>query len=223
MSRENPPDGESPLDPAAMLELLEQQQLAMNRRMARLVPAILAAWGIAWGVGFTLLWLVDGARPAFAVPLPVAVVAFTVLMVAALATSGVLGAMTGRGIRSTPDAAFTGAAYGITWTVGFIAIFVFGLALGQQGMSDELANIFYPTATAMFVGIMYLVAGAIWHARPALAMGAWIVVVSVVAPFFGYPAHYLFFAIAGGGVFIVGAIAVAVWVFGRRPIAGGGG
>ena len=55
----------------------------------------------------------------------------------------------------------------------------------------------------------YLVAGAIWHAVPSIVLGGLMVVVALVAPFFGYPNHYLFLSIAGGAVFIGGAIAVA--------------
>ena len=71
-------------DAAAMLDLVRTQQERVTKQLAAEVPLILLAWGIAWFVGFGLLWLIDGARPAVAVPLPVAVIAFIVLMVGAL-------------------------------------------------------------------------------------------------------------------------------------------
>ena len=209
MSKEH--DEETALDPAAMLALAATQQSDVQRRLARYVPWILLAWGIAWGLGFTLLWLIDGARPSIALPVSVAASAFAALMAAALVVSGVLGARSGRGIRSTPAARFTGSVYGMTWSVGFIAIFVFGGALLQNGMDPDLSNIYYPTSTTLFVGIMYILAGAIWRTVPAVVMGGWIVVVALVAPYFGYPTHYLFFAIAGGGVFLIGAVVVAFY------------
>ncbi len=222
MTSQPHPDDDDALDPAAMLDLLEQQQRTVSRRMAGYVPAILGAWGIAWLVGFGLLWGIDGARPAFAVPLPVAVVCFIVLMVAAIAVAAVLGTLSGRGIRTTPAAAFTGVVYGLTWPVGLVGIFALGSALVRNGMPPELSSFYYPSAISMFVGIMYLIAGALWQARAAVAMGAWIVLVAAVAPFFGYPTHYLVFAVAGGGVFIVGAIVVALYAFGDRRSARGG-
>jgi hypothetical protein len=199
-------------DAAAMLELVRAQQDLVNRRMAAQVPAILLAWGIAWTVGFGLLWLIDGAKPAIAVPLPVAVISFVVLMAGALVATAILGIRSGRGIRSTTDAAFTGAVYGMTWTVGFVAIVVFGTALIRNGMAPELANIYYPTASTLFVGIMYLIAGGIWRTWGAIGIGAWIILVALIAPFFGYPTHYLVFAIAGGGVFLAGALVAWLWV-----------
>lgn len=201
-------------DPAEMLQLLETQQDRVTRSMAAYVPAILLSWGIAWFVGFGLLWLIDGAKPAVAVPLPVAVAVFVVLMVAAIAASAYFGARGQRGIRSSPQSAFTGIVFGATWCIGFVSLVVFGTALIVNGMPRELANIFYPTGSVLFVGIMYILAAAIWHSKATLWMGGWIVVVALVAPYFGYPTHYLVFALAGGGVFLVGAL--VVWLKVRR-------
>jgi len=64
------------------------------------------------------------------------------------------------------------------------------------------------------IAILYSIAGAIWHAIPAIVMGAGILVVSLIAPFFGYPNHYLFLALAGGAVFFAGAISVAIYARG---------
>ncbi|MET0736591.1 MAG: hypothetical protein ABWY55_13230 [Microbacterium sp.] len=215
MTTPAPPPGapdDEPGDAAAMLEIVRAQQDRVNRRMAANVPPILLAWGIAWFVGFGLLWFIDGAKPAVSIPLPVAVVIFIVLMAGALIATAILGIRSGRGIRSTPDSAFTGSVYGMTWTIGFVAIAVFGTALIRNGMPPELANIYYPTASTLFVGIMYILAGGIWRSRAALAMGGWIVLVALVAPFFGYPANYLIFSLAGGGVFLASALVAWLWV-----------
>ena len=59
-----------------------------------------------------------------------------------------------------------------------------------------------------------MISGAIWHAIPALVSGVWLVVVAVVAPFFHYPHHYLFLALAGGGAFIV--LAIGSEIYSRR-------
>ncbi|MDY0911000.1 hypothetical protein [Microbacterium sp. CFBP9034] len=207
-------DDESPGDPAEMLQLLESQQDRVTRSMAAYVPAILLSWGIAWTVGFGMLWLIDGAEPAFAVPLPFAVAVFIGLMIAAIVASAVLGARGQRGIRTSAESAFTGTVFGLTWMVGFLALMVFGTALIVNGMPPALANIFYPTGSVLFVGIMYMLAAAIWQARPTLWMGLWIVAVALVAPYFGYPTHYLVFALGGGGGFLVGAL--VVWLWARR-------
>ena len=105
---------DAPLDAAAMLALVKEQQTDVSRSMARQIPWILLAWGIVWVVGYGMLWLIDGAKPAFSVPLPIAAAVFIVLMVSAMVLSGVIGARAGRGIRSTASAAFTGIAGRLT-------------------------------------------------------------------------------------------------------------
>lgn len=200
-------------DPREMLAMLRAEQERIGRRMAAGVPVILLAWGVAWLVGFGLLWLIDGMRPqGVAVPLPVAAVSFAVLMAAALAASAIVGARMGRGIRSSPAAAWTGAVYGLASALGFVGIFTIGSALRASGMTPELGNLYYPTMCVFLVGVMYVVAGAIWHNRPSAAMGAWLVVLACVAPFFGYPTHYLVYALAGGGVFLLAAAVAWLWV-----------
>ena len=202
------------LDPAAMLALVKHQQSGVSRRMARQIPWILLAWGIAWAVGYGMLWLIDGAKPAFSVPLPVAVSVIAVLFAAAIAVSIVIGTRAGRGIRSTPSAAFTGAVYGITGSASFIAIYVLAIGLTVNGMAASLQPIFLTSGMGIVIGIMHLMAGAIWRAVPSVVMGALLLAVAVVAPFFGYPDHYLFFAVAGGAVFLGGALWVALYARG---------
>lgn len=209
-------DDDTALDPAAMLALMQHEQAEIPRRLARQIPWILLAWGVAWVGGYGMLWLIDGARPLIAVPLPVSVAVFMAVMVAAIVVSAVIGSRAQRGIRPTTAATFTGTVYGITAGASFVAMYVFAAGLVANGMSRELQSIFFPTAMGIVIGIMYLIAGAIWHAVPAIIMGGGIFGVSLIAPFFGYPNHYLFFALAGGAVFLGGSLSVALYVRGRR-------
>ena len=212
----NTNDDDAALEPAAMLAIVQREQDGIPRRLARRIPWILLSWGVAWIVGYGMLWLIDGARPAFAVPVPVSVGVFAGVLFAAFVISAVIGIRTQRGIRSTAAVTFTGTVYGITASASFVAMYVFAVGLAANGLSDTLQNIFFPTAFGLVIAIMNLVAGAIWHAVPSVVMGAAFLVVSLVAPFFGYPNHYLFFAIAGGAVFLAGALSVALYARGRR-------
>jgi hypothetical protein len=197
------------LPPEEALAIMQRERMTIARTMARQIPWILLAWGIAWLVGYGMLWLIDGAKPAFSVPIVPAVITFAVLLVVATVISAVIGSRAGRGIRTTPAATFTGATFGITCSVAFISIYVLAAGLAANGMGVELQTIFFGSGMALIIGLMYLVAGAIWHAVPSIVMGGLMVIVALIAPFFGYPNHYLFLSIAGGAVFLVGAIAVA--------------
>jgi len=191
-----------PLDPAAMYALLNNQQKSVETQMGAFVPYITLAWGLTWLIGFGALWLIDGLQPAFSLPLAAAVPIFIATILISGGFSAWLGIRSGRGMRGNSASAFTGTVYGITWSIGATALGIFGSALQRQGMSAETANFFYPSAYVLFAGIMYIIAAAIWHAIPSLVGGCWLVVIAVAAPFFGYPGHYLFLALAGGLAFI---------------------
>ena len=208
------PEGEETLDPAAMLTLMQAQQRSVTSQMGRFVGVITATWGAAWLVGFGALWLIDGMQPSFGIPLAVAAWIFGVLIAAAILVSIVLGVRNTAGVRSSPASAFTGAVYGSTWSVSMIALYVLGAGLIANGMSPELATIYFPSAFVLMTGILFMISGAIWHAVPALICGVWLVVVAVIAPFFGYPNHYLFLSLAGGGAFLV--LAIGAEVYSRR-------
>jgi hypothetical protein len=176
-------DADAPLDPAAMYALLQNQQRSAQLQMGDFVWLITLSWGVTWLGG-------------------VAVTLFIVTLVASGLLSAWLGFRSGRGMRGNGAAAFTGTVYGVTWAVGSTAIAILGGGLRAQGMTADLAAYYYPCAYVLFAGIMYILAGAIWHAVPSLVGGVWLVVVAVAAAFFPYPHHYLFFALAGGFGFL---------------------
>lgn len=195
---------DAPLSPEGMLALASNQQRSVAGQMAGFVPHILLVWGIAWLGGFLALWLIDGLKPAFVLPLAVAVPIFIALIALGVVLSAVLGIRSGRGFRGNSADSFQGIVYGSTWFAGAIVIQVFAQGLFFNGMDAELANIYYPVAFVLFTGIMYLVSAAMWHAVPMLFLGGWTILVGLAAPFFGYPSHYLVLAIAGSlGLFVL--------------------
>lgn len=213
---------DAPLDAAEMLELLQNQRRSVQSQMGSFVPLITSAWGVAWLAGFGALWSIDGLRPGFALPLTPAVVIFVVAMIFGIAVSMWFGIRSSRGIRSNAATAFTGALYGVTWSIGSIAIGVLGAGFAGRGMSPELANYYYASTYVFFVGIMYLIAGAIWRAILAAIAGAALVVIAVIAPFIPYPSHYLFFALAGGGTFLVLALVSQLYLRRVKALAATG-
>jgi hypothetical protein len=208
------------LDPAAMMSLLTRQQQSVHYQQAAFVWVIELAWGIAWGVGFLVLWLIDGARPGFSIPLPVAAVVFAVLIAAAIAVSIVLGVRSSKGVRASAANSFQGAVYGATWSVSMIAIWLFALGLQFNGLSGDLVAIFYPVAYVMMTGILFLFSAALYRAKLMIYLGVWIVLIAVAAPFFGYPNHFLFLSIAGGGSLLVMSVIAARYTANLRKKAG---
>jgi hypothetical protein len=136
------PEGEDALDPAGMLDLMQAQQRSVTSQMGSFVGAITATWGLAWLVGFGALWLIDGLRPSFGIPVGAAAWTFGALIAIAIVISIVLGVRNTRGVRSTPATAFTGAVYGSTWSVSMLALYLLGAGLIANGMPPSLASIF---------------------------------------------------------------------------------
>lgn len=209
---------DSPLSASAALTLLDRQQRRVANERGRFVFPITLAWAVAWLVGFGALWSIDGPAvdhvgSGAGLPVPVALTIFLVLLVAAIAVSIVQGVRGGRGFKGSASA-FTGTVYGISWSIVMIGIGVLGGALQAHGMSTTVGNIYYPCVYTFAVGLLYLLAGAIWHSVSSVVAGGCVILVAVIAAWFGYPNHYLVLAIGGGGTFLV--LAIRDVVAGRR-------
>ncbi|WP_407357957.1 hypothetical protein LTA6_002463 [Microbacterium sp. LTA6] len=212
-----------PRSPAEMLALVDDQQRVVSGRMATFVPWILLSWGVAWLVGFLVLWF-DAQQPlaSWRPTLP-AGLTFAALLLAAGTLSTVFGIRSGRGLRGTRDSAIIGMVYGNLWWLGSFAIMLLGQALLRAGMEESLLSIFYPSAFIFFSGVMYVMSGLIWRAYPMMLLGVWSVVISAVGALLPPPGHYMLYALAGGGAFLVTAAWSARWVIvARRRVAGSG-
>lgn len=205
--------GDAPLSPEEMLALAEDQKRSIEGQRGSFVSIILFAWGIAWLVGFVALWLIDGWE-AFSLPVAVAAPVFVGLMIVAGALSAVFSIRADRGLRGDKEGATVGVVYGNLWWSGSLAIMAIGQALLFNGMDQALLSIFYPSMYVLFAGIMYIMAALLWRAAPMLILGAWSIVLAAVAPFAGYPTHYLIFAFGGGGGFLL--VGLWSWAWLRR-------
>ncbi len=195
---------DAPLDPAAMLALAERQQRAVGLSFARPVAFMLLIWGVAWLVGFLFLWSgYEGGNPWFTLPLPVAGVIFGALIVVSILVSAIVGTRIGRGVRGASD--FQGTVYGISWSLTGIAFAALGVGLIRNGLSPELASIYFPSAYAPMAGVMYLAGAALWNERSQLVLGVLLLLIGSIAPFFGAPTNNLVMALGGGGGFLLAA------------------
>jgi len=200
-----PPDDEPLSGPDEALALIHEQQRTVTELLYGSVPWIYTMWGIAWGVGFLALWSgYDDGNPWFRLPLGLAAAIFGGLMTGALITSFVAGAGIGRGVRGA--SAFSGTIYGISWAVGLPSVFLIGIALAGAGADGALLSLYFPAASGTVIGLIYFMGAALWRSIDQLVLGAVIIVVGTVAPFFGAPTNNLVMAVLGGGSFLIAAI-----------------
>lgn len=200
---------DEPLDPAAALALVERQKNAVALLFTRPVIALLLVWGVAWFVGFLLLWsAADGGNPWFRVPPLAAGIAFAALIAVSIVISAIVGSRIGRGVRGASD--FPVTVYGLSWSLFGLAIAALGVGLLLSGMPTVFPALYFPSAYAIMAGIMYLFGAALWNEKTQLWIGLLLLAIGSVAPFAGFPGNNL--VMAGGGlVFLVAAI-----VYSRR-------
>jgi hypothetical protein len=214
MTNDNRPTGladenEAALSPEEMLRLVQNQQNDVYRQQLSPLPWMLGVWGVAWLIGFLLLWsAAPGGNLWLQVPGPAAAIGFAVLMAAAIALSTVFGIRIGRGVQG--ESSFAGAVYGISWPLCGSAFAILGVALIRNGMSPELASLYFPSAFSLMVGTLYLAGAALWHQTSQLVLGIVLLVTGSVAPCFGAPTNNLVMAILGGGSLLIAAALFAI-------------
>ena len=210
------PDGDrSELDPttpgrpdddalaaAASLRLIREQQ---ERARAGTEPdsrLLCAVWGLAWLVGYGLLWFSAARRDD--IPAAWAFVGFGLCLVAAMVTTIAHSVSRTLGTRGTSSR--TGTMYGFSWALGFAAYGVVIGGIAESGASDEVIAQAANALACIVVGLLYLGGGACFDSRGLYLLGVWILVVAAAATFAGIPETYLVMSVAGGGGFLVLAL-----------------
>jgi hypothetical protein len=196
-------------DPREMLALLESQQRRVADAQRAPVVWLYAIWGVAWLVGFLVLWSghPDG-NPWLQLPMGVAATVFGVLLGISIVASAVIGVMINRGVRGVSS--FSGKVYGMSWSVCSSAFAFFGVGLISNGLTPELASLYFPSGYALMCGTIYLGGAALWRERSQLVLGLILLAVGSAAPFAGAPGNNLVCGLAGGGAFLVAAIVMGV-------------
>ena len=201
-------DDDVPLDPAAGAALVAAQRarvLAATDVDGRLLFGV---WGAAWLLGFGALYLVSGDRPVIDGDPAVAGWLFAGVLVAAMVVTTVHVGRRTAGVHGT--SAVQGAMYGWAWSLGFLGVFALASALRAAGAEPVVVQAAMTVASPLLVGVLYMAGAAIWQDRTQFALGAWILVVTVVAAFVGLPHMLAVMALGGGGGMLAGAMAVAV-------------
>ena len=191
--------------PDEALALIHDQRRAVTQRQLGGIPWVLLAWGVAWVIGFLALWSgYEGGNPWIRIPLGVAGVIFGLALLGAAVVTVFSVIRTSRGVRGPSN--FSGAVYGTTWSVGFVATYLIAIALARAGADQSLISLFLPSAFGVLVGLLYFMGAALWRSVEQLVLGAIIVLASVVAAFFGAPTNNLVMALVGGGSLLVAGI-----------------
>ncbi|GGM10441.1 hypothetical protein ACFQBY_09355 [Promicromonospora citrea] len=206
------------LDPAEMLRMLREQQDAARDATEPDGRLLFGAWGLAWLVGYLALW--STARTG-GLPAAWAGWVFAGCIVGAMAFTIVHSVTRTAGVRGV--SARTGALYGWTWFLAFLALGVLLGAMGNAGASPEVMAIAANGFAALITGLLYIAGGLAFGESRMAAVGGWMLVTAGVAAFAGMPHTYLVMAVAGGGGFLAMAGVEHVLRVRRRTEGGGQG
>jgi hypothetical protein len=207
------PDDDPPLDPAASAALIAEQRAKVAAATDVDGRLLFGAWGLAWLLGFGALYTVAGDTPLLGWSPTAAGVVFAGLLVAAMVVTAVHVARRTSGVHGT--SAVQGAMYGWAWFLGFVAVFALPSGLTRAGADVVVVQVAMTLVPPLLVGVLYMAGAAIWQDRTQLALGAWILLVTIAASLVGTPAMLAVMALAGGGGMLVGALADGVRRRGR--------
>jgi len=194
---------DTPLDPAASAALIAEQRAKVEAAVEVDGRILFVAWGVAWLLGFGLLWAVDVDPPLVDIPRGMGLTVFFALLVAAMAVTAVHLARKARGVRGT--SALQGAMYGWSWFLAFAGVGALGYALHRDGASEQVSGMVMMTVSTLVVGSLYMADGAIWGERAQFTLGAWILVATIIAVVAGAPNMLLVMSLAGGGGMLAAA------------------
>lgn len=162
------------------------------------------SFGLAYLLGHGAAALSRGADPLLSLPawLPLALLGMGFAVGTVCATRAALRAQRG---AAEPDV-LTGQLLGLSWAVGFGALFVAITGLTTTAGLPELQTVLWPAGSGLVVGLLYLGEGAARRNVLHYCLGAWLALISTAALFVGLPGFFAILALAGGGAYAVATV-----------------
>lgn len=194
---------EIPLSARESLELIERQEVEMNRDFATFLVRLYATWAVLWFVAFAALYVAGSGWFSYGVV--VVVIGAAVLIGAAVST--VLGVRSGSGRRG--PSMVGGALYGWTWLFGFAALVVVNLSI-MGDLPGEVVPVLWTGSVMVLAGVLFMAGGAMFRDVGQYVLGGWLLLVGVACVLVS--ADYQALVIAFGGLVGLGVRAV----FARR-------
>jgi hypothetical protein len=199
-------DDAAPADAAETLRLIREQQVATERSLTPDPRLIYWPWGIAWLVGFALLFLRFGPHGRVYVNLPswLPLTTLFVLMIIAFLVSGLAGTRASKQVRG--QSARQGAMYGWSWFLAFGGFFTLASRI-TQFLPDDYSGLLWAAGSVGIVGVLYLAGGAVWNSQDLFVLGLWVTVMNIGGVIAGPGWHSLIISVgAGGGLLVAGAV-----------------
>src|SRR6266536_2575651 len=155
-------DDPAPMSAEESLSLIAQQNRRMRRELGGGPARMLAAWALAWLLGWGLTYL--GAIGVVPVPGWIPGVVVAVLFVVAITYTAYVSTRAGRGIRG--PSRLVGAMYGWSWMLGSAGLMVIDIRITNFGaLSPDQVSLLWSGSWLLLTGVMYLAGGTLWQDR----------------------------------------------------------
>ncbi|MEV6480030.1 hypothetical protein [Streptomyces sp. NPDC051576] len=173
-------------------------------RVERAVLQMHLAWGVAWFIGFGLLFLHDGpdSRTFVSMPAWLPITTLMVLLVVAGVVTFVVGARAFSRDAVGELIAQQARRYGAAWLLGFVGLI---LTIGKitSDLPDETKGLLWGATTTGLVGVLHIAGSALWGDRSRLRWGIWVTFINVVGVMAGQGWQDLIICVAGGALSLI--------------------
>ncbi|MGO9781271.1 MAG: hypothetical protein ACLPKE_10375 [Streptosporangiaceae bacterium] len=163
-------------------------------------PIVYAAWGLVWLFGYGAMWLsVRGQHPytgpsGVSIAVVFVLAAFAAAAVLVIVSKAVAG-IDGRSVRYRRIIL-------ATWATGYLILLIVASVISNSVSTRTLAFISF-AGPVMLAGLTYILASVLGRDRPALALGAWLVIVGASCAWPAPATILATCALAGGGAFLL--------------------
>lgn len=192
--------------PAEALAAIRASQEAVRGQTRPDSTRMFVVWGVAYLVAYVALYL--GFDREGQTPGGWSLAVLGVSVVAAMAYTAVHITRRTSGIRGS--SAMVGRMFGWAWVLGFGFAAVIVGSVAAAGAPPLAVSILANAVFLLVVAALYMAGGALWREWPMFVLGAWFAVTGAVAAIVTPPNGYLVQAVAGGGGFLVAALATAL-------------
>jgi hypothetical protein len=199
-----PADDDGTLDVRSAADLLRQTEQDAREAMTVRMSVVYAAWGVAWLVGLSGMWLSVRDQHPYRGPSGPSAAVFGVLMLAALAVTIVVVVRATRGVRGGSET--RGRMYGWSWAVGFGALFAIEAALVHAGADAAVTGVLGAAGPVFVVSLIYVVGATIWLDRVMFGLGVWLGAVAAVGAWTGPVRVLLVVAVPSAAGFFTAAL-----------------
>ncbi len=166
-------------------------------------PLVYMAWGLVWLIGYGAMWLSVRGQHPYTGPSGVSIAAVFVLAGFAIAAVLVIASKAAAGIGG--QSVRQRRIIGSTWAIGYLILLITAPAVSSSVSARTLALISF-AGPVVLAGLTYILAAALGRDRPALAAGAWLVIVGTSCAWLAPAAILATCALAGGGALLLMAV-----------------